>query len=142
MRNKDIFRQFDEATARTGAIIYLATEAYDSCSDQLRTFLEDHSNEEIIRAFDGALPELALDDFGDEEIEPAEFFGILSERRIDGFLVRFETPVRNWHSPTSFGYSWGHYKTQWIYRPTLVAVLEAGITWAIQAAESDRKKSA
>lgn len=132
MRHRDVQAALGEFT-RIGAIIYLAGEAYDTDgSDQFRTFCEDHDAAQLAKIFG----EPSFAEIEEEELEQTQ---LTLERLIDskrlGFLVKFETPIREWHDDSSFSCSWGYYRSQWIYAEQLEDAIDAGVEWARQQAE-------
>jgi hypothetical protein len=68
----------------------------------------------------------------------------LAFKRINGFFVQLAVPIpRDFHKDgKSYSFSWGHYRTEWFFFPTLDALVNRAETWAAEVVEAARKKTA
>ena len=61
----------------------------------------------------------------------------------DGFLVQAATPVMRCSADgNSADFSWGYYRTEWLYAPTGEAITTVCLKWAEESDKRDRAKSA
>ena len=58
------------------------------------------------------------------------------ENGIYGYMVKFATPVMD-----DGTYSWGFYRTQWVYGDTVDEAFERGFKWVASQREAEAKKS-
>lgn len=132
--------RFNNETARIEEIIFLAgaLSDLDSLPQAFRDFIEDSDDEQIDQPF-GEVPadiKAVLGDRDGSEI----FADWLLSRGTLGFLVKFATPVASLFDGDSFTYSWGFYKTRWVYGDTIDAAIEAGFAWVTETRAADRAK--
>lgn len=66
---------------------------------------------------------------------------LLREGGFFGFAVQFGASVRTFYSATSWGSSWGHYYTQWVYAETYEQAWEMGLAWAASMNEKDLQEA-
>jgi|SRR5579871_6604469 len=55
-----------------------------------------------------------------------------------GFLVQAATPVRRFHSGGSYDYSWGHYRTEWLYAASEAEIATVCVAWARKVENAQR----
>lgn len=61
------------------------------------------------------------------------FCGYLWDHQRIGFFAQVARPVHKYRADCSSAfYSWGHYKTQWLYGETIEAVTAEAATWAAE----------
>lgn len=78
-------------------------------------------------------------------METDEFVEYVLDKNLTGLLVNVATPVREYfegHDSNSFGFSWGHYGTEWLYGEDLAALLPKIEAWVRERSDEDRCKSA
>lgn len=140
MTHAEINEQLFDNTIRFESVIYLAgaLAQADSLPDDLRELLDDEDDKTIIQAFPG-FP-LSLRDDDDCFLEFAAEWLIDNQRL--GFLVKAATPVMTYHKDSGGShFSWGYYRTQWVYGETMDVVVTKAIAWADERREADKGKA-
>lgn len=122
-------------TARVETILHLGvmyTEA-DAAAGPLRDFFDDIEAETLLRLF----PWFVAPDDDEADIDCEAFLETAAMHREDGFLVCIATPVMT-HRGTTARYSWGHYRTHWVYAQTFEAAIEQGLEWVAEQRENEK----
>lgn len=60
----------------------------------------------------------------------------------DGFLIQAAAPVKKYHSENGCSYSWGYYRTAWLYAKDADAIADVVLEWVSHQDAKDRAKSA
>jgi hypothetical protein len=133
MKNRDVADEFSNVSGRLGALFWLAAVvANEYPPDPLEDFAEE-GPEFWEKVFE--LTDLEGYDRRDGFIE------MLLDRELFGFLARVETPVITYagDSGNCLGYSWGHYRTEWLYAETIEELKDKALEWIESSRESDIK---
>lgn len=141
MTHSEIHEALSDSTTRFERVIYMAgaLSQADSLPDDLRDLLEDEDDETLLQAFPG-FP-LSLRDDGDCFLEFAAEW-LIDNGRL-GFLAKAATPVMTYHRGSkSSSFSWGRYRTQWVYGETMDEIVAKAVAWADKqrAAEEEKAK--
>lgn len=94
------------------------------------------------------LPEIAsiISLRGDEELSDREaveeLAAAFAQNDRVGFLFCAAVPVTSDHSHGGYRFSWGHYRTAWLYAETIEAVRSKLIAWAEASIKRDADKAA
>lgn len=131
-------RLFDE-TVRVEHIIWIPGAVADpeatpdAFREEFVEWLVDGHSSELV----AALPSLKYVVENSEDMQA----GDVAERLIytPGFLVQLATPVREFHGGDTSSFSWGYYRTGWIYVASEAELEPEIIKWA--QAEVDRQKA-
>lgn len=122
-------------TARVDTILHLSamyTEA-DAPASPLRDFFDDIDATTLARLF----PWFVAPEDDEDEIDCEALLETAAMHREDGFLICISTPVMR-HRGTSASYSWGHYRTHWVYAQTFEAAIEQGLAWVAEQRENEK----
>lgn len=141
--NRELCTAFFDNSVRCGAVIFIAAEPCDAISETLRGFLDDVHGDRI-DALLGPLP-----DWMKEQLAEVDGWQVweddLSQHLFRtgrlGVLMRAESPVYQYTSPSSANFSWGHYRTEWVYGDTIIDAARAALAWADAQAEKDKAKA-
>jgi hypothetical protein len=139
MNHSEIHEALFDNTVRFESVIYLAgaLAQADSLPCDLRELLEMEDDATLLQAFPG-FP-LALRYEEDCLIELAAEW--LIDANILGFLVKAATPVMTYHKESDTSYfSWGHYRTRWVYGESMDEVVIKVIGWAMEMRELEKSK--
>lgn len=137
---KELFERLDVATARMDQVISIAGAiggASGAIAGPLGELLEE-DDDTLCKCF-GKLPEWLTDELGTGGAGEAFTEWALRENKL-GFAVQIATPVMEHHEDGST-YSWGYYRTKWVYGDTFEAATNAGLAWVADERESEKKKS-
>lgn len=119
-----------DATARIEQIIWLPGAIGDgsSLAQPLRDLLEE-TDEELHRCF-GKLPDWLMRVLHNKDGKEA-FAEWANSAGKAGFVIQIATPVM---TPHAYGasFSWGHYRTEWIYGDTIIDAVSIGLNWVEQ----------
>lgn len=152
LSNNDVSIEADEHRFRFENVIYLATlmdSMHGRSCGPLEPFFDDGlSNDELNFVFNSndVAAQIAreygntndLDNLDDDDFCEAVKTWIMEHEKY-GFLVQVATPVcRNTGHGVS--YSWGHYKTKWIYGETITEVVERTKVWIKAVRENEKLK--
>ena len=140
MTPTEIHEALFENTIRFETVIYLAgaLSQADSLPDDLRELLDEEDDATVAHAFHG-FP-LSLRDEGDCYLEFAAEWLIDNQRL--GLLVKVATPVMKFDKKTeSSMFSWGHYRTYWVYAETMDEVVSKAISWANERRAAEKVKA-
>lgn len=74
-------------------------------------------------------------------IEKDELLELARRKRKYGFLLKVATPVRNYFEGNSCSFSWGHYRTTWIYSEDMIESLPTVEAWVEARCAEDRERS-
>lgn len=143
MSTRRIANRFYNETAAIEQIQFIASFAdRGKIPDDLYEFLMDCTRDDFNMLFP---------DFDDEDDMWAYFTssaensgGIAQEMLCEwffengfyGYMVKFATPVMD-----DGTYSWGVYRTQWVYGDTVDEAFERGFKWVASQREAESKKS-
>lgn len=140
MTHNEIHEALFDNTIRFEQVIYMAGALgqADSPSQDLRDLLEEEDDETILQAFPG-FPVDVLDD-PDVGIEFSAEWLIDNDRL--GFLAKVATPVMTYHKESECSsFSWGYYRTQWVYGETMDEVVAKAIAWADKQREAEKARA-
>lgn len=128
--------RFKDATARIEESICIATAMTDdgALADRLESILTEGANLECLGMPGWVSSELEA---GGRNCTDA-FFEWATEVEKFGWLVQFASPVMTQHK-TGATFSWGYYRTKWVYADTFAQAIEAGLTWVAQMREHERR---
>lgn len=138
MTHEEINETLFDNSIRFESVIYLAgaLAQSDSLPDDLCELLDVETDETVSEAFPG-FP-LSLRDDGDCFLEFAAEW-LIDNRRL-GFLVKVATPVMTpVKGSSSLSFSWGRYRTKWIYADTMDGVVCEAVKWADGLRESEKE---
>lgn len=137
---KELFERFDEATARLEQVICIAgaISACDAISDPLSELL-DEDDDTLQKCF-GELPDWLTDELGTRDAGGAFAEWALRENKL-GFVVQIATPVMEHHGDSS-SFSWGYYRTAWVYGDTFDDAVNAGLAWVADERKKEKSKKA
>lgn len=123
----NIVERFLEANARTEEVIFLGGVLEPECApSSLEDFFEDQVDQ-LVEIFGASASELT----GVPEVWEFQQWLIDSDKL--GYLVKFATPVMDRPS-----FSWGCYRTHWVYGDTFEAALDAGFAWIESMRDRER----
>jgi hypothetical protein len=137
---KKLYQRLSDAEARLDVVVCIAGMLGDG--DALAEPLEDLLEEEpaVLRLCFPDLPdwvEQALDSRRDVAGTFAEW--AVQEGRL-GFAVKISTPVMRQSRPNSWSFSWGHYRTCWVYGETLEQAVQKGLEWVADRRKAEQAK--
>lgn len=137
---KALARRFYNSTARLENMVLLASVLGEI--DSMPEVMEDDFLQEDVALMEscfGPMPEEIKKAY--ESVDYSEFLGWLLDHDRFGFLLKFATPVMK-HYPNGGGaFSWGHYRTKWVYGDTLDAALDAGFCWVEECREKEKAEA-
>lgn len=133
--HSQVFEKLYDETTRVEKVIYLAgaMASGDSFSDDLREFFEEEDEDAIESCF-GPIPD------GVELDEPEFVYEWLVDAQKFGFLVQVATPVMKPLGDGCTQFSWGHYRTEWVYGETLDSAIRLGLAWVAEMRELENTK--
>lgn len=130
---QSVLERFIEQDLRTEVIIHIASACHDYAFGDAaeRAFQDDQED---------IWPAIGLQDPDTRDLE--EIGTVLFHAKKLGFLVQVATPVPTFHrgDGTSWGGSWGHYATKWIYAETFDDALSAGLVWQAEYMARTKEK--
>lgn len=138
--NKNLAQKLENATARIQALLHIGgmlTDG-DSIPDPLRELLEDLNDKELAKLFPG-IPGWVAESIVSEDF--SEFAGWVHQENRLGFLVQFATPVMRGDKKCRT-YSWGYYRTQWVYAETLAKAVNLGLGWVAECRTKELQEAA
>ncbi len=118
--------EFEESMARIEAIIYVPGLGADDYSGQFNGFCKDipeAADHPLYALCPPLLRFMASEDYPD----PDEVASAL--RGCHGFLVQGATPVVQ-NTPGGRNYSWGYYRTAWLYAASEADIVNVVCDWA------------
>ncbi len=123
----NIVERFADAVARTEEVIFLGGALdLDNAPEALDEFFEDQVDQ-LVEIFGANASELT----GVPEVWEFQQWLIDSDKL--GYLVKFATPVMD-----RSRFSWGCYRTRWVYGDTFEAALDAGFAWVESMRDRER----
>ena len=128
-----------EATVRMEQIIFLPGMLGmdgDDTSDALVSFLAEEEEDTIVECFPG-MPAALFDDGRDDFTEA--FSQWACGANLHGFLIQFATPVKTPIGKGVYNFSWGHYRTKWIYDESIKRAADRAVEWADQCRAKEEK---
>lgn len=138
---KELFERFDEATARLEQVISIAGAIGGACGDVARPLTDLlEEDEDTLRKCFGDLPEWLIEELDSRAAGEAFAEWALRENKL-GFVVQIATPVMEHHGDSS-SYSWGYYRTAWVYGDTFEDAVNAGLAVVAEQRTSEKKKKA
>lgn len=137
---KTLAKRFYNATARIEHMVLLASVLgeIDSMPDVMEDDFLQEDLEVMLSCF-GPMPAEIREAYESEDY--SEFLGWLLDNDRFGFLLKFATPVMYNHDSGGATFSWGHYRTHWVYGDTLDAALDAGFCWVEECRAKEKAKS-
>jgi hypothetical protein len=143
---KKLYERLDDATMRMENVVLLAGMLNDgmAMADPLRELLDSEDDETLQQCFPD-MPAALLAERDDEALFRESFCEWAYRTNKWGFAVQFARPVMEWNAKCdSASFSWGYYKTAWLYGDTLEQAVKRGIQWARgrEAAEQAKAKAA
>jgi hypothetical protein len=142
---RDYAEELDNATVRIDHLIWLpGLVTTDTHLDvpSFEEFIEEVFDYESVEIEN--LPELktTLELAAEENLNRSDFAEELASRfafnRRNGFLAKIATPVTSNHKDRGYTFSWGHYRTNWIYAETIDDLTNQAVAWAEAEHEKDR----
>lgn len=136
---KQLFERLDEATARMDQVICIAGAIGGGCdaiADALTELLEE--DDDTLRKCFGEMPEWLTEELGGGDAAGAFSEWALRENKL-GFAVQIATPVME-HDKHGATYSWGYYRTAWVYGDTFEEAVNAGLAAVAEQRASEKKK--
>lgn len=121
-----------EANIRFERIIWIENELanFSSPSELFCEFVEDLPENQSHPLYYG-LPSLAVFADADEHPDAEEVTAVLFFGNVrGGYIVQVARPVMTRISESARSFSWGHYRTCWLYAPDLGAMVSAAVAWA------------
>jgi len=139
--NKALFLRLENATARVERMVLIAAAMSDAVSlpDDLDDFL-DEDVDDIEKTFGRVLPPWLRECLDDAHERGDAFREWATDNDMLGFLVKMATPVME-QDANGATFSWGYYRTQWVYADTLDTAIEAGLAWVEQQRADERKQA-
>ncbi|WP_027358410.1 hypothetical protein [Desulforegula conservatrix] len=146
MDTKTAARMFPEISLRIKKMffipsVYMDFKASDCFEEFVETMIQDFDEGlEEFKSIFGEIPDWFADEWQSQDKEMV--FDYLSEEK-QGFVAEFATPVRIFYTSDSgehAEYSWGRYRTQWIYGETIEELFEAGMKWFNNVIEEQRTR--
>jgi len=137
---KALARRFYNATARVDDIVLLASVLGEI--DSMPTVMEDDFLQEdigVMLSCFGPMPDEIKEAYESEDY--SEFLGWLLDNDRFGFLLKFATPVMKHYDSGGASFSWGHYRTKWVYGDTLEAALDSGFCWVDECRKKEKVAS-
>lgn len=134
MVNLQIISDFYNEIIRAETILHLAIQCIDEAhapdaKDALSLDWED-----IWNALGCEIPE--------SESTPEEISDYLRNKGINGFLVKFATPVPQYIDGDGYSVTWSWYATKWIYSETLEGACQKALKWKSEYIENKKAKAA
>lgn len=147
-KSRDHAEELSESAVRIDHLIWLPSLVTLDGHASVPAF-----DEFVDEALDGyveieALPEIeaTLELAEQEDMDATEFAEELLSRlafnRRNGFLAKIGTPYTYNHRDGGFTFTWGHYRTIWIYAKSLDNLTDQAVAWAKVQHEADRAKEA
>jgi hypothetical protein len=137
MNHTEINETLFEHTIRIENLIYLAGAL---TTDSLPPVLNDLIEEDPDRVSE-TFPEMPSSILEDEDSAVESVREWLVDNQLLGFMVQVATPVMTPLSADAWRYSWGYYRTQWIYAETLAEALSKATRWADECRELERERA-
>lgn len=139
MNHQQISEALRGAAVRFERCVFLAGALadFESLPDDLSGFLEDCSTEDIQEVINGFPTELLEDADVANELA-AEW--LIANGRL-GFLVNVATPVMERITKSARSYSWGYYRTKWLYGETMASVVQQALAWATTCRDAEDAKA-
>jgi hypothetical protein len=76
------------------------------------------------------------------DVESEGFIDYLRDHDLTGLLVQVATPIREYSGDgDSYGFHWGHYRTEWLYGDDFSELLPKIEAWVEEQVDDFRKKS-
>lgn len=142
MPRRTLLERLQNATARLDQVICIAgaIAAEDEITDSLSDLLDEGEN--VLRKCFGEIPQSLIDELGDRDNASWAFSEwAINENKL-GFVVQIATPVMEHHGDDCETYSWGYYRTAWVYGETFDDAVDAGLAWVEKQRASEKKKKA
>lgn len=111
----------DIAAAIASDCFESASGAVEELKDEIFAGAQSYTDQSMVPLFEAGQ---ACGDY--EEDLP----GQLVRRNLNGFAIRFATPVYSHADEDSCIFSWGHCYLRWVYGDTLADAWQAGIKWS------------
>ena len=103
---------------------YRADGPHEDLIDQLIGGWKAHCDESMRPLFD------AIKGLDEDDIDTEEVAGAFAIRGLQGYVVQFALPVYIRATEDSTSYSWGHYRTKWIYADRFEDAWSIAVEWA------------
>jgi hypothetical protein len=133
---KAISKRFYNETARIEQMILLAGILGDYSFPQVvEDFFSDEDYADIEQCL-GKVPKYVRQSIESHEFDAVQEWLVRGNKY--GYLIRIATPIMTPTSETSASYSWGYYRTKWVYGDTLEEALEAGFSWVASMREQEK----
>lgn len=137
MNMKALYEQLFDASARIEQVICIAgaISAEYAISDPLHDLLDD--GDRLLECFDD-LPDSLEESLGDSSAGD-EFAEWALDSGHLGFLVQIATPIMEHDGDDVVAYTWGCYRTRWVYGETFDAAVTAGLAWVAEQREREKR---
>lgn len=135
---KALFERLNDAEARVETIIHLvgmmAVGFGENFSDPLDDFLGSLEADTLRECFPD-IPAAVDEAVGAPDGNEMFFEWVMSAEKW-GFVVCIATPVMR-----PDGYSWGYYRTRWVYGDTFDEAVEKGLAWVAEQRTEEVKEA-
>ena len=137
MTEPTTYENLYNATARVEKMLWIGAMLVDPECVSEEFDISDFSDKDLKRCFPN-ISERLLKSIEEDE---GDFYDLADHcRKVNqlGFLCQIATPVMTYLGNGTNSYSWGYYRTRWVYGDTPDEALSKGLIWAKKCRRSEK----